>query len=236
MENAMEMDQPEMMALMEEDKKSASAASSASSEETWDGVLKEEDACPCCCCLCNCSNPKTVDLKCFGCFPIKAGVVAIGTSMIILTIALYIEVFWMLLNDHIHWWYVVIAVLLLVPACIASSFFVVFFSNDNNDTRGRLDPACYMFIISVTLLGLWNLIYFLAWYKNREVIWGNDYTGFRTQTTKEYIFWSLFVVCWLDFWFGYFICVCRRYWYVLRDKKAEREAKKKEEEEKKAKK
>jgi len=32
----------------------------------------------CCCCHCVCANSRTQDLKCFGCFPIKCGIIAIG--------------------------------------------------------------------------------------------------------------------------------------------------------------
>jgi len=141
----------------------------------------------------------------------------IGLLTIFLTVALYCEIFFLLLNENIHWWYVLVAVLLLVPLIISCSFFVLFFSADTNASRGKLDPACYFAIISFTLIAIWNLVYFLVWYKAKDVDFGTQWTGNWTQTKKQYIFWSLFLTFWLDAFYGYFTCAVRRYWYRLKE-------------------
>jgi len=124
----------------------------------------------------------------------------------------------MLLDENIKWWYVIVAVILLIPLLIGCTFFILFFSKDSNETRGKLDVACYLAIISFTLLALWNLTYFILWFKAPLISLGTDATGYREQTKKQYIFCSLFIACWLNFFYGYFVCVTRRYWYRLRNK------------------
>merc|ERR1712167_131193 len=52
-----------------------------------------KDRCNCCCCFCNCSNRYTRDLSCFGCFPLKCGIICIGLFTIVLNFCLYVEVF-----------------------------------------------------------------------------------------------------------------------------------------------
>jgi hypothetical protein len=76
----------------------------------------------CCCCICQCSRPETKDLTCFGCFPIKCGIVAIGILTCGLIISSFTEIFYFILNDFIHWWYVLVAVILLIPAIISVTF------------------------------------------------------------------------------------------------------------------
>ena len=202
------MDKPEdEMALMQADNNETKA-------DADEPDLTE--TCPCCCCFCQCSTHKTADLKCFGCFPIRFGIALIGMLTVFLTIAIYCEVFFFLLNEHAHWWYVVVAIVLLIPLIMACSWFILFFSQDNNDTRGKLDTACMFAIISFSLLAIWNLLYFLIWYKNPTVDFGTQWSGYYTQTKKTYIFLSLFTVFWLDAFYGYFLCATRRYWYRLK--------------------
>jgi hypothetical protein len=81
-----------------------------------------EDSEVCCCCICNCSEERTRYLGCFGCFPIKCGIVAIGILTEFLIVSSFIEIFYFILNDFIHWWYVLVCVLLLVPAIIGACF------------------------------------------------------------------------------------------------------------------
>ena len=128
-------------------------------EEEYDDEGKRIP-CECCCCLCACRTEKTKDITCLGCFPIRCGIVAIGATLLFLTVTTYCEVFYMFLNEYIHWWYTVIAILLLVPLLIASTFYVVFYSENTESTRGRLSVSCYLTIISYSLLAIWNLIYF----------------------------------------------------------------------------
>ena len=89
----------------------------------------------CCCCICHCSRPETVHLSCFGCFPIKCGIVAIGILTLFLILSSYVEIFYMLLNDGIHWWYVLVSLVLLIPLLIAASFLTAFFNTDNGFRR-----------------------------------------------------------------------------------------------------
>jgi hypothetical protein len=189
--------------------------------------IRLEESCDCCCCMCHCSREQTKHLSMFGCLPIKCGLVLVGIFTLVLNLALYVEVFYFLLNDNVHWWYVIIAVLILIPLFLASTFFVVWFSDDNNDTRGRLDVACYMSIISIALLSVWNIIYFLAWYKANEVFVATPTWKWVPATRKQYLFWTIFwglIIIWA---YGYWICVARRYWYALKPKDAKKADEKK---------
>jgi hypothetical protein len=48
------------------------------SDGSWVSAETEDVYGDCCCCHCVCANNKTQDLKCFGCLPIKCGIVGIG--------------------------------------------------------------------------------------------------------------------------------------------------------------
>jgi len=82
----------------------------------------------CCCCICQCSREETRFLSCCGCFPIKCGIVATGILTLLLILSSFIEIFYFILNDYIHWWFVLVAVLLLIPAIIGACFLVTFFN------------------------------------------------------------------------------------------------------------
>ena len=73
-----------------------------------------------------------------------------------------------------------------------------------------------MVIISYTLLAVWNIIYFNAWYKNGEVLAGGEQTGYYRLSKKQYLFWSLFITCIIDSFYAYFICVIAHYRNALR--------------------
>lgn len=138
----------------------------------------------CCCCICHCSEEKTKELSCFGCFPIKCGIVSIGILTLFLVIFAFAEIFYLLLNEYVKWWYVLVACLLLVPAIIGCCFLVVFFNRDNHASRGKLFVACMFVIISFSLIGVWNICYFNFWYKEDEIVIGSDHTGYFKQTKK----------------------------------------------------
>ena len=137
-----------------------------------------------CCCICRCTPKETKDLTCCCVFPIKCGVVTIGIFTIALLFLLFVDVGYGLLNEYIDWWYVLVAVVLLVPLIIGVTFFVVFFSSDNEDSRARLFVACQLAIISVTLVAVWNTVYFHFWYKNDAVFTGTSDTGYLRQTKR----------------------------------------------------
>lgn len=171
----------------------------------------------CCCCICKCSEPRTVELGCCCFFPIKCGVIAIGVFILLICLIQFLEVFYQLLNDDIHWWYVAVGVALTIPLIIAAMFVVVFFTKDTPDSRGNLKGACILTIISVTLLAVWNTCYFLFWYKESTVKTGNDGIGFLKATRKQEIVFSLYIAAVIDALFAYFICVIANYCNALKE-------------------
>jgi len=84
----------------------------------------------CCCCLCKCQDDEDKIYSCCGCFPIKCGLVTIGILTLLVTFALFIEVFYCILNEYIHWWYVPVALLMLAPLIVGSIFVIRFFTKD----------------------------------------------------------------------------------------------------------
>ena len=170
----------------------------------------------CCCCICECSRPETRYLTCFGCFPIKCGIISTAILTLFLILSSFLEIFYFILSDTIHWWFVLVAVLLLVPAIIGCCFLVNFFNRDSHAARGRVRVAYIFVIISYSLLAVWNIIYFNAWYKSGEVVAGGQETGYYRLTKKQYLFWSLFLTAVIDSLYAYFICVIARYKNALR--------------------
>lgn len=165
----------------------------------------------CCCCICQCSTKKTEDLSCCGCFPIKCGLVTIGTFTFIVTLFLLIEIFYMLLVEDIHWWYVLVALILCVPLIIACTFFIFFFSNDTDDSRSRLYVSQILAIITYVLVAVWNTVYFLAFFKSDTVTYGTPEAGYYKQSKKQYIFFSIFIAAILIALNMYFMCVAVTY-------------------------
>lgn len=184
--------------------------------------VDNEHADMCCCCICKCSEPRTVELGCCCFFPIKCGVIAIGVFILLICLVQFLEVFYQLLNDDIHWWYVAVGVALTIPLIIAAMFVVVFFTKDTPDSRGNLKGACILTIISVTLLAVWNTCYFLFWYKESTVKTGNDGIGFLRATRKQEIVFSLYIAAVIDALFAYFICVIANYCNALKEPEDEK--------------
>lgn len=221
------------MAAMEEAPLMAAAEAPEKRTKTLEEIAVEEQGCLCCCCICHCSVKETVDLKCFGCFPVKCGVVSIGIFTIVLFVAILCEVFYCLLNDSYDWWYVLVGVVLLVPYFIGVTFFITFFSNDTDNSRSRLFVACQFVIISSCLLAIWNVCYILWCYKHPEVLTGTPDQGYYKQSKKAFIVWSLFLATCISFLYAYFICVTRSYANALKSPEQLEEERRKEEEEKK---
>jgi len=218
MEDAENMDMMNMegdAAAMEE-QPLMEAAEEPKRTKTLDELAEEEQGCLCCCCICHCSTKETRDLKCFGCFPVKCGVVSIGIFTIVLFLAIFAEVFYCLLNESYDWWYVLVAVILLVPYFIAVTFFITFFSNDTDSSRSRLFAGCQLIIISVALLAVWNTCYILWCYKHPEVLTGSPDQGYYKQSKKAFIVWSLYIATCICFLYAYFICVTRSYSQALK--------------------
>lgn len=144
--------------------------------------------------------------------------IMIGLFTMCLNFCLYVEVFYCLMSDTIAWWYVLVGVVLLIPLFIASTFFILFFADEDDKTRGKLSVACILAIISLVLLQAWNLTYFLAWYKGQQIYFGTPRLGYTFATKKAFLFWNLFISAWICVFYGYWLCVCRRYRLALRER------------------
>jgi len=201
-------------------KKSNMSSKSSPVVQAMEAVEKEK-AEMCCCCICQCSEPRTIELGCCCFFPIRCGVIAIGVFILVICLVQFLEVFYQLLNDDIHWWYVAVGVAICVPLIIAAMFVVVFFTKDTPDSRGKLKGACILTIISVTLLAVWNTCYFLFWYKESSVKTGNDGIGFVKATRKQEIVFSLYIAAVIDALFAYYICVVANYCNALKEPEEE---------------
>jgi hypothetical protein len=137
--------------------------------------------------------------------------ITIGILTLIVTFALFVEVFYCLLNEYIHWWYVPVALLCLAPLIVGAVFVIRFFTKDQSGSRTRMWIAMLLAIISFTLLAIWNLIYFQWLYKYDIVFAGADVVGYTMQTKKAFMVWSLFIGIVLDFTWAYFLCVATAY-------------------------
>merc|ERR1711937_637062 len=157
-------------------------------------------------------------LTCCCCCPISCGVYFIAFLIILLTVFAFSEIFFMLLDDNIHWWYVFFAVLCLIPAVIACFFAVNFFIANQQGTRTRLWIACILVILSAVLFAIWNMVYFLNFYKHGEVKTGRKEAGGEWDSTvKIQIFYVLLIVTIICAVFAYFICVCNTYADALKE-------------------
>ena len=208
------------------------------SDGSWVSAETEEIYGDCCCCHCVCANNKTQDLKCFGCLPIKCGIVGIGIFTLCLAAWQISYNFFLILNDLVVWWYPVVTLSLLIPLYIAANFFVVWFTKDQLSTRSKLIAACILIIVALSLVAVWNVVYFVWLYKGDTVYigWGGpgEYKKFQK---KFYIFVCLFDTAILLVFYSYFLCVVSNYKNALRrelkpeEKEERKKAKAKEEEE-----
>lgn len=108
----------------------------------------------------------------------------IGACILAVTLFCFLEIFYELLNDDIHWWYVLVGVVLCTFLVIASAFTIVFFTVDDHKNRTKLWTACLFVIFGVSSLAIWCAVYFLFWYKKDAVVVGNDGVGFIKSTRK----------------------------------------------------
>jgi len=186
---------------------------------------------PCCCCLCACSHDRVGDATCFGCFPIRCGVIFIAMFIFFLAIILMIVTFFQLANEYLPWWFTFVGLLLQVPLITSAAISVYFFAADKRTTRGKLRGAAIMSIISVFLWAVWQLIFFLAIYK-RDVVYigggaANDDSNYRQYGKKQFIFTFLAEACVIMGFLAYFIAVISQYVTLMNapHEKAEKEAK-----------
>merc|ERR1712078_572466 len=115
-------------------------------------------------------------------FPMRCGVLFIGCTILAITLFVFLEIFYELLNDDIHWWYVFVGIIL------ASTL-----------------------IIGVSLIAVWSTIYFVFLYKKDTVYTGNDGVGFVKATRKQEVVVTLYIACCIDALFAYFLCVIAQY-------------------------
>lgn len=186
---------------------------------------------PCCCCLCACSHDRVGDATCFGCFPLRCGVIFIAMFIFFLAIILMIVTFFQLANEYLPWWYTFVGLLLQVPLITSAAISVYFFAADKRTTRGKLRGAAIMSIISVFLWATWQIIFYLAIYK-RDVVYvgggnANDDSNYRQYGKKQYIFTFLAEAFVIIGFLAYFIAVISQYVTLMNapHEKAEREAK-----------
>lgn len=200
--------QPEEKPAEEEAPLVSEKAESAPKEEKKGPTIEEQ---MCCCCICRCQGEEDRPYSCCGCFPLKCGLIVIGILTIFVTLALFVEVYWTLLNEYIHWWYVIVGTVCLIPLVVSAVFAIRFFTKDQKSSRTMMWIAQLLAIVSFTLLALWNLIYFQWVYKYDIVYAGVDGLGYVQQTKKAFMVWSLFIGIVLDFIWAYFLCVATTY-------------------------
>jgi len=164
-----------------------------------------------CCCLCECTQEETKELTCCCFFPIKCGVLFIGATILAVTLFVFLEIFYQLLNDDIHWWYVFVGVLLASCLIVASAFSVIFFTKMDDGSCTLLYTGCLLTIIGVSLVAVWSAIYFVFLYKKDMVTTGNDGVGFMKATRKQEVVITLYVACCIDALFAYFLCIVSSY-------------------------
>ena len=174
-----------------------------------------------CCCLCQCSDKRTKDLTCCCFFPIRCGVLFIGAFILATTLFVFLEIFYQLLNDDIHWWYVFVGVILAACLIVASAFAIIFFTKDTETSRSLLYTGCLLTIIGVTLVAAWSTVYFIFFYKKDMVTTGNDGVGFMKATRKQEVVITLYVACCIDALFAYFICIVSSYQNAMDEPKEE---------------
>jgi len=176
-------------------------------------VEREKVPSKCCCCICGCSNETTEGATCMGCFPIKCGMVVIGILLWVFTLYILVSSSFLVLNEYIRWWFPFVTVILMVPAIIGVCFFIGFFTKDCTRTRSNLTSAIIMNIVSIVLVTIWSICYYLWLYKN-DIVYtgmGEDLTTYKQMTKKGYIFYLLADAAFLITLYAYFLCVVRKY-------------------------
>merc|ERR1712194_102334 len=216
MDEMMEEEKPEEM--MEEEKPEEMMM-----EEEEDELNKRlgDGGFMCCCCLCECTNEKTKDLSCCCFFPIRCGVLFIGIIILCLTLFVFLEIFYQLLNDDIHWWFVLVGVVLAATLVVSSAFIIVFFTKDDESSRGKLFTACLLVIVGVATEAVWAACYFVFLYKKGTVVTGNDGVGFIKATRKQEVVVTLNIASCICALFAYFICVINQYVDALKEPEEE---------------
>ena len=98
---------------------------------------------------------------------------------------------------------------------IGLCFYIRWFTLDDSDTRGRLYVSMMLLIISLSLIAIWNIFYFIFLYKHQVVYVGADVIGYINANPKGYIGVFAFVTIVINLTFAYFMCVGRTYMKAL---------------------
>jgi len=107
-----------------------------------------------------------------------------------------------------------VTLLFLAPLLVASNFFVVFISGDTLTTRKLLVTSVILTIVSLAVVAIWNLIYYLWLYKKDAFYSGTgpiDQNVYLKQNKRTFIFTMLIETVFLCVVYAYFMCVCSRY-------------------------
>merc|ERR1711934_200921 len=148
------------------------------------------------------------------CFPIKCGTTFFGVITLLLATIMFLWYFFCFMNEYLHWWYTLVCLLLLSPLLVAASFVIGWFHKDTKTTRTTLYVSQILALVSVLLLAIWNIIYFVAIYKKDLYYSGmgdiskNVYT---TQSKKVFLFIMIAESVLMIIFFCYSIFVCSTY-------------------------
>merc|ERR1711934_1033600 len=148
------------------------------------------------------------------CFPIKCGTTFFGVITLLLATIMFLWYFFCFMNEYLHWWYTLVCLFLLAPLLVAASFTVSWFSKDNKTTRTMLFTAQILALVSVLLLALWNIIYFVAIYKKDLYYSGMgdiDKNVYTTQSKKVFLFIMIAETVVMVTFFCYSLFVCSTY-------------------------
>ena len=191
------------------------------SDDDYESVAKKDLLTSCCCCLCVCENTATRNETCCCCCPIKCGVQVIGGLTILLCFYYISWNFFLILNDQVAWWFPVVTIVLLIPLYVASALYVGWFINDNRSNRGNLTGSVILSLVSISLVALWNVIYYTAIYKREDVFigYGVNEDKYQKFQKKYYLFKVLLEAAILLALYAYFMCVVTSYKNLLRQEK-----------------
>jgi len=127
------------------------------------------------------------------------------------------------MNEYLHWWYTLVNLFLIAPLLVGSSFVVSWFTKDSKTTRAMLFTSQILALISVILLALWNIIYFVAIYK-KDVYYSGmgdiDKNVYTTQSKKVFLFIMIAETVLMVCFFSYSIWVASTYRELMHGKGA----------------
>lgn len=118
------------------------------------------------------------------------------------------------MNEYLHWWYTLVTLFLLTPLLVAASFVVSWFREDTKTTRALLFTSQILALISVLLVAIWNIAYFVGIYKKDLYYSGMgdiDKNVYTTQSKKVFLFIMIAESVVMVAFFCYSLFVCSTY-------------------------